>query len=283
MRAAIEIKKSGGGRETFDAAKLEQSLQLAGADDALVSKISSHILEEAIGGMTTDQIYDHAYFLLKKYKSPAIARYSLKRAVSQMGPTGFPFEHYIAELFKARGFSATTNVIVEGGCARHEIDVVAWNSDELVMMEAKFHGDFGLKSDLKVALYVRGRAEDISKKSYSFGGITRKVNQFLLVTNTNFSLSAISYSACVGLGLLGWTYPAKGNLHDLIDDSGLHPLSCLTTLGASHQRMLFERGIVLCKSIKNNSGILHSLGLSQHETDGILAEANLVCEPRAKL
>lgn len=283
MQAAIEIKKSSGDKEQFDLHKLERSLEQSGATPEIVKKVSLHVEGEVRDGMTTEAIYRHAFFVLKKLQSPAAARYSLKRAVSLLGPTGYPFEQFIAELWRARGFSAVTNAIVQGACAEHEIDIVAWNDRKLIMTEAKFHGDFGLKSDFKVALYVRGRAEDVSKKTHQFGGQARTVDEFWLVTNTNFSKAAIEYSACAGIKLLGWTYPATGNLHDLIDDTGLHPLTCLTTLNQSQLKTLFDKGVVLCKSIKENGDILASLGLPKIKTDEIMAESRLVCEPRANL
>ena len=83
-----------------------------------------------------------------------------------LGPTGFPFEQFVAEIFKAEAYSTITDQIVQGKCVEHEIDVVAWKEKELIMVEAKFHTDFNLKSDLKIVLYVKARYDDIFGQEY---------------------------------------------------------------------------------------------------------------------
>ena len=42
-----------------------------------------------------------------------------------------------------------------GHCVEHEVDVMAWNENKLIIAEAKFHNAIGLKSDLKVALMLK--------------------------------------------------------------------------------------------------------------------------------
>ena len=47
----------------------------------------------------------------------------LKQAIMELGPSGFPFEQFVAELLKCRGYQIKVGVIVEGHCVNHEIDV----------------------------------------------------------------------------------------------------------------------------------------------------------------
>ena len=54
------------------------------------------------------------------------------------------------EIFKAEGYTTIIDQLVQGKCVEHEVDVVAWMEKELIMVEAKFHTDFNLKSDLKI-------------------------------------------------------------------------------------------------------------------------------------
>src|SRR3972149_12145643 len=95
----IYITKASGARELFDAEKLENSLLNSGAKVESARHIVDHITRELENGMSTSMLYDHAFFLLDRMEKPAGARYSLKRALPELGPPGFPFEKFLAEVF----------------------------------------------------------------------------------------------------------------------------------------------------------------------------------------
>ncbi len=223
MHDDVFVVKADGTRQAFEPAKLRASLAKAGASEEVGEKVARHIAQEIKDGMNTGDIYHHAFELLRKMEQPVATRYSLKRALAALGPTGFPFEHFIADIFKAKGFEAVTDQIVQGKCTSHEMDVVAWNGEKLLMAEAKFHHEFGMKSDVKVALYIKARFDDLSSQKFSYGGKERPLAEGLLITNTHFTDKAIEYSKCAGVRLIGWNYPARGNLHDLIIESGVYP------------------------------------------------------------
>lgn len=223
MSQEIFVVKSDGTQQAFETKKLNVSLVKAGASEEVREKIVRHIGGEVRSGMSTSDIYHHAFELLRKFEQPVATRYSLKRAMAELGPTGFPFEHFIADIFKAQGFETVTDQIVQGKCTSHEMDVVAWKDDTLLMAEAKFHHEFGMKSDVKVALYVKARFDDLRSQKFSYGGKERALTKGLLITNTHFTDKAIEYSACAGASLIGWNYPAHGNLHDMIIESGVYP------------------------------------------------------------
>ncbi|OHA20787.1 MAG: hypothetical protein A2849_02815, partial [Candidatus Taylorbacteria bacterium RIFCSPHIGHO2_01_FULL_51_15] len=241
---SVFIVKSDGTRQAFDGRKLEASLKKAGASLPVTEKIAGHIEREIEDGMSTSAIYRHAYELLHKFERPASARYSLKRAIAELGPSGFPFEKFVAELFKARGFETLTDQMVDGKCTNHEMDVVIWNENRLIMAEAKFHNEIGIKSDLKVALYIKARFDDLKGQKFMFGK-ERLLDEGLLITNTNFTTQAIKYSECSGVRLIGWNYPRSGNLHDLIEGEQLHPITCLSTLSSVEKKGLLDKGVVL--------------------------------------
>lgn len=267
----VLIVKSTGERERFDIKKLETSLIRSGASEKNVGLIADHILGEVREGMSTGEIYTHAFSLLRKYERPVALKYSVRRAVLELGPSGFPFEKFIAELFKARGFKAETNLLARGQCVEHEIDVIAWNNLKLIIAEAKFHNDNGLKSDLKVALYVKARFDDLKETLFTVEGKKRKYDEAYLITNTKFTISAIEYAECKGLALIGWNYPAQGNLHNMIEDFNLHPITALTTLTNSEKRELLSHGIVLCKQLSDRN-ILKNAGIRDANIDAILQE-----------
>ncbi len=265
------IIKSTGEKELFDVRKLEASLARAGASKSIVDLIAGHVKKEVRDGMSTGEIYAHAFSLLRRYEKPIALKYSVRRAVMELGPSGFPFEKFIAELFKARGFKAETNLTARGHCVEHEIDVIAWNDLKLIIAEAKFHNDIGLKSDLKVALYVKARFEDLKDTLFVVEGKKRKYDEAHLITNTKFTTPAIEYAKCRGLALIGWNYPNTGNLHNMIEDFNLHPITALTTLASFEKRELLSHGIVLCKQLSDRN-ILKSTGIKDVKIDEVLQE-----------
>lgn len=215
----FNIIKANGAIEAFEPTKLRESLLRAKASDDAISSVMAHIIKELKDDMTTQEIYEHAFKYLEEYQKPVAERYSLRRALMELGPSGFPFEDLVAEILKAKGFEVLTRQIVLGGCVPHEMDVVAWNKKKLIMVEAKFHNESGTKSDLKVALYVKARMDDLKNNVFNYGGGDRKITESWLVTNTKFSSTAIHYGVCQNLVMIGWNYPEKGNLQDLIEEN----------------------------------------------------------------
>ncbi len=274
----IYIIKSDGTRELFDREKLLRSLRKIGTDHAtaetIVSKIEGDLKEE---GHTTKEIYRQAFSLLKKRQHPVALRYSLKRAIAELGPSGFPFEDYVAEIFKAQGYQAVTDQIAMGTCVPHEIDVVAYNDNELIMTEAKFHTDFGTHSDLKVALYIKARFEDLQNSLFKFGGKERKLTRGMLITNTNFSSTAIQYGECANLNMIGWNYPHDNNLHNLIESLNLVPVTVLTTLTQTEKKMFLANDIVLSKQL-GDFGLLKSYGFDDLKAQMVVKEVYDLCQ-----
>ena len=184
----------------------------------------------------------------------------------------------MALLFKIWGYESVTAQVVLGKCVDHEVDVVAWKADELAMVEAKYHNEFGLKSDLKVSLYVKARYDDISENEFDYGGKKRKLTERWLITNTKFTDKAIQYSECNKMKLLGWNYPEKGNLHDLISDNSLHPIACLSTLTRDQKRELAGLNVMICLDLVGNPSALKEIGIKPEDHEKILTEAQIVIE-----
>ena len=268
----IYVVKASGQRELFDHGKLEQSLKRAGASSKAVKDILDHITVHLTQDITTHEIYKHAFELLHKTEEPVALKYSLKRAIQELGPSGFPFEDFVAEIFKEKGFSTETGKIVKGFCVEHEIDVIAWNNPKLIMVEAKFHNELGIKSDLKIALYVKARFDNLYQMTFNYGK-ERSLDEGWLVTNTKFTSTAIEYGSCQGgIKMIGWNYPPVGNLHDMILESKLHPLTCLMSLNGREKKALLDQGVVLCKTLFNNSYLLGAIGLNDSESKKVLEE-----------
>jgi hypothetical protein len=270
----IYITKADGSREIFDSSKLEGSLKLAGASSQSVELILKDVSDFMVDGMTTHEIYSRAFEMLHLAEKPVALSYSLKRAVMELGPSGFPFEKFVAEVLREKGFETLTDQKVRGKLVEHEIDVVAWNAEKLIMVEAKFHNQLGVKTDLKVILYVKERFDDLSAVTFDYGKPGRKIDEGWLVTNTKFTSTAIEYGSQQGkeLVMIGWNYPVHGNLHDMILQEKLHPLTCLATLKSGQKKLLLDRGVVLCKTLRDNPQLLEAVGLSAAEKEKTLEE-----------
>jgi Restriction endonuclease/ATP cone domain len=269
----ILITKADGEREPFDPAKLEHSLQLAGASSTMRAKILAHLMHELRPGMMTEDIYRRAYEILRAEEvAPVAARYSIKRAVFSLGPSGFPFEQFLAEVMRAHGWSAHAEVQLVGRCAPHEVDVLAEKDGKRIGIEAKFHNDPAGKTDIKDALYVKARYDDLRNAPQA----SQRVDEGWLVTNTNFTRNAIRYAQCSNLTLIGWDYPRTRGLLTLIEEGKVHPLTCLTTLSDSEKRRLLEQKIVLCKHIRTEH-ILKEFGIKPAHIPQVLDEAKRLC------
>jgi hypothetical protein len=275
-KPGIYIIKADGTRELFDREKLEKSLRKNGTERELAESIVSKVEKDIVDGSTTKEIYRQAFGMLKKGQRPTALKYSLRKAVAELGPSGFPFEKYVAEIFKAQGYQVVTDQIAMGKCVPHEVDVVAFNENELVMMEAKFHTDFGTPSDLKVVLYVKARFDDLQNNSFRYGGKERKMTKGILVTNTKFSSTAIQYGECANLNMLGWNYPYKHNLHDMIIEFDLLPVTVLTTLSQSEKKMFLANNIVLSRQL-GDFGLLKSYGFDDIKAQMVMKEVYTFC------
>ena len=273
MERTVLITKADGEQEPFDASKLEASLQHAGASSTARARIAARIMHELQPGMTTEAIYRRAFEILEREEPhPIAARYSIKRAVFALGPSGFPFEQFVAEVLRAHGWSTRTGVALAGRCAPHEVDILAEKDGRRIGIEAKFHNEPGGKTDIKDALYVHARYEDLRNTHDA----SSRVDEGWLVTNTQFTKNAIRYAQCSSLTLLGWDYPRSRNLMTMIEEARVHPLTCLTTLTDSEKHQLLDNKVVLCKHV-STSHMLNEFGVKPARIPQVLAEARQLC------
>ncbi|MDE2041089.1 MAG: restriction endonuclease [Patescibacteria group bacterium] len=278
MNHLISITKSNGQHELFEEEKLVSSLKRVGTKSDVIDDVVDQVEREIHEGMTTADIYKRAFVLLHKHSIPAAVKYSIRRAMMELGPDGFPFEKFVARIFQMWGYEAVTDQTVLGQCVDHEVDVVAWKGDSLAMVEAKYHNEFGMKSDLKVALYVKARFDDIAGKYYDYGGVKRKLTERWLTTNTKFTDKAIRYGECYGLKLLGWNYPLTDNLHEIIEQNGLHPISCLSSLSKDQKKELVGHNVLVCIDVVGQPNVLDEIGVHGEAAEKVLTEAQIIIE-----
>jgi len=274
---SFSVLKADGTTEYFKIEKLRRSLRRAGASNQEIGNVVKAVESHLYNGIKTQEIYRFAFEVLRKEGVPAATRYSLRRALFGLGPTGFPFERFLGRLFEAEGYKTVTGVIINGHCSSHEIDFAAYKADHSFIGEAKFHARPGIKTDLQVALYSYARLLDLRDTSICVDDICG-IREFWLVTNTKFTTTAEKYSVCVGLNLLSWDFPRRNNLHDRIERAKVYPITVLHTLSASQISSLFERDIILCSEIVRNPHLLHTLHISPTKINEILTEARGVTD-----
>lgn len=270
------VTKADGSQERFKPSKLKNSLRKAGASKSEIERIVRHIERTLTDGVKTQTIYRKAFELLRESEEPIAAKYSLRRAIFGLGPTGFPFEDFLARLFEAEGYATRRRVIIKGKCATHEIDIAAFKPNHSFVVEAKFHMRPGIKSDIQVALYSYARHLDLKSHSICKADTCGIVDQYL-ITNTKFTSAAIRYAECTGIKLLDWAYPYNGSLQDKVEAAGMYPVTVLTHLSTKQKRLLLERGLILCRDVVQKPDMLLSLGISHAKTKQTIDEAAALC------
>ncbi|MBK8967046.1 MAG: ATPase [Lewinellaceae bacterium] len=273
----IQITKASGESADFEPAKLEQSLRRAGAGQHQAETITRAIEAQLREGMTTGEIYRMAKRMLRKEARHTAARYSLKRALLDFGPSGFPFEQYIAQLLKADGYSVEHGLLRQGHCILHEIDVLAQMDSHVVVGECKFHNRQNLVCDVKVPLYIHSRFRDLKAGFLSAPTWNGHNIESWIFTNTRFTDDASQYGQCAGMHLVSWNWPPNGSLRDWVDRSGLHPVTCLTTLTRREKDLLLEKKVVLVRELLANRQLLKTMRVATGRIPRIIEEAELVC------
>jgi hypothetical protein len=272
----IKVKKASGKMETFSENKLRNSLIRSNATYEEANSVIDQLQSEIVNGISTNKIYSLAFRLLKKQNSHNASRYNLKNGMMELGPSGYPFEKFIAALFSAQGYTTETGLILQGKCITHEIDVKARKGKELMLMECKYKNQGGISVDVKVPLYIHSRFEDILQNNSELGDY--KNFKGWIVTNSRFTDDAKAYGNCKNMHLLSWDYPAKFALKDLIDETGLYPVTCLSSLLDDEKKSLLDENIILAKDLSFNRKVLIRIGITEKRIDEILKEVKNLCE-----
>jgi len=273
----INIIKASGEKVPFEIEKVIRSIERAGADKLLVEDIVQDIEKAVYDGMTTKKIYQMAFKILKGKSRVSASKYKLKKAIMELGPTGFPFEKFAGAVLNHEGFITRVGVIVQGNCVQHEVDVVAEKDNKHYMVECKFHSDQGRFCNVKIPLYIQSRFIDVEKQWKKLPGHETKFHQGWVFTNTRFTSDAIQYAKCAGLMLLSWDYPIGNGLKQRIDRLGLHPLTSLTTITKAEKTKLLEKDIVLCKELHDNPQLLEEIGIPKTRHKNILKDSQELC------
>lgn len=267
----INVIKANRRHEPFDEEKLLNSIRRAGIPKNIEENVLEHIKGKLYDGISTSEIYRHIIeFLGQSDKPYTRTSYSLKEGIMQLGPTGYPFEDFIAKLLSTFGYQTKVRQVLAGECITHEIDVIASKDGRNSMIEAKFHNSPGTRSQIHVGLYTQARFEDVK--------IRNNLDEAWLVTNTKTTTDVNTYALCKNIKVISWSYPEGDSLRDMIEKSRLHPITILTSLSSSHKKTLLDNHTVLCKDIFLNNSLIDVLFLSPEAREKLLSEVNYIAK-----
>jgi len=241
MSKIINVTKADGTIQEFSEEKLRNALMRAGVPEYLQHETLQNLKPRLYEGIPTHVIYEDVWNYLKSVSKPLAAKFSLKKSIMDLGPSGFPFEKFVGHIFEALGYKTQVGIIVQGNCVTHEIDVIAENGQEKLMCECKFHNQQGIQSDIKVSLYIYARFLDVKD--------TLKFTRPVLVTNTRLTSDALSYAECKNMDIISWDYPEGGSLRALIEKTKLHPITECINLKEKDKISLLDSGVVLCTDL----------------------------------
>ena len=254
MAKPIYVIKASGHTERFNPQKIKNTCLRSGADEELSDKIVREVRAKVYNGITTQEILQMTLRLLGKVHPVVAAKYDLKGAMLRLGPAGFAFESFFAEVLKEYGYKTKTHQMIQGSCVIHEIDVVAsmlpkseYGRARVYMIENKYHNVQGIHTGLKETLYTYARFLDL-RDGFKMGKC-QKFDQPWLACNTKFSSDAEQYARCKNIRLTGWNYPVGEGLQNMIEGKRLYPITILRTLDEASKQKLSEAKIMLCKDI----------------------------------
>src|SRR3989344_4492441 len=111
----VNVIKADCTKENYSREKVLSSIKRAGIPKNLQEEVLNKVEADLHENITTQQIYRHIEDSLEASDEPYLkGRYSLKRAIMQLGPTGYPFEAYISEVLRAEGYQTEVGITLQG-------------------------------------------------------------------------------------------------------------------------------------------------------------------------
>jgi hypothetical protein len=247
----IHIINSKKDKEFFSFQKVYQSALRAGADKNLAREIAGIIQKDVYSGMRTSDIYKRVRKLLARKNSKSYLRFSLKQAIRKLGPTGFPFEKYVAEMFKGLGYDVKLNQSLPGKCVKgYEIDFLAKKDNTIYVGECKYRNLQSNRIHTNIVLANQARFLDILNGAFLMSGKYKNYNKkTIIVTNTKFTRRAKQYARCVDTRLLGWKEPKSNSLESIIEKQKFYPITILPSMKSRIKDAFVSRKMMLARDV----------------------------------
>lgn len=240
-----------GEKEPFSFKKVYQSVKRAGGPELLAKTIAGNIQQAVYPGIKTSEIFKKIKSLLNKKNFKTAIKFSLKKAIQKLGPTGFLFEKYIGAILKNINFEVKLNQYLQGSCLKYEIDFCAQKEKLLYIGECKYRNlpqEGIIHSNVALANFARflDLKDGNFLKQEKFKNFEIKT---ILVTNAKFSLDVIKFSLCKNIDLLGWRYPENKGLEYFIETQNLYPITILPSLNNEMAKIFVSENIMIVKDL----------------------------------
>jgi len=243
----IYVTKADGSKQPFDKQKIINTCLRLQATLEQAQSIADKIEAKAYDGIPTKKILQMVFLYMKKYR-PAIGyQIDLRQAIAMLRSKP-DFEVFVAKLFEAMGYEVERNLIIQGKCIEHEIDVVARKDSEVILVEVKHHVNHHTYSGLDTFLQLNSTLEDL-KEGYESGKNNFKFTKAILICNTKVSDHARRYALCRGLEFIAWKFPQEKGLERLIEEYKLYPITFLKGIERNEAYKLADASVVTLKQL----------------------------------
>jgi len=271
----IYVIKADGSKQPFDKQKIINTCLRLQATLEQAQSIADRIEARAYDGIPTKKILQMVFQYMKKYR-PAIGyQIDLKQAIAMLRSRP-DFEIFIAKLFEAMGYEVETNLIVQGKCIEHEIDIVARKENEVILVEVKHHVNHHTYSGLDVFLQLNSTLEDL-KEGYEIRKNNFRFTRAILICNTKVSEYAKRYALCKGLEFIAWKFPPEKGLERLIEEYKLYPITFLKNIERDEAYKLADVGIVTVKQLLDDAEkISKKSGINKNRVLELQKDAKIV-------
>lgn len=229
------IRKADGELQQFQPEKIKRFLKMIRVPAEFLDEVARCTRDKCQEGMSTQELMQITNEELGKIPHGRVyqARYTLKDALRKLGPAGHNFEEYIGQMFRLQDYNVEVGTVMQGKCVTHEIDVAASNSQELNLVECKFHNQEGTRSDITVAMYSYARFQDVYAHQ-----VQDREEYGWLATNTKLTKQALDYSECMGVKVLNFYYPRGTAIFDFALDEAHFPVTSLVEIESEFPKLL---------------------------------------------
>lgn len=269
----MNVKKHSGELIPFNPESLKNSLRKSGATDSEVALVYEKICNEIYEGITTRLLYEKAFAYLKQIRNVYAAKYSLKKALRDLGPSGFYFEKWVCALFAHMQYKTINSQVLQGHAVTHEIDVLGIKGNTCIIAECKLRNDVDAKISVTTPMYFLSRMKDVANIKYHYFDKDIFISEGWLITNAYFTKDSIDFGNHYGIHLLSWDYPNGKSLKNLTDDGGLYPITCLTELTDQQKFALLNQNIILVQTLIEQEAILPTVLKNSQQRLAVIQEA----------
>ncbi|MCX8190964.1 MAG: restriction endonuclease [Candidatus Aenigmarchaeota archaeon] len=244
------VTKADGTKQVFDKNKIIRTCLRLRLNQKQAEEVANEIESKIYDGIHTKEILEMIFKLTEKYRPSLKHQIDLKESISLLRPKP-DFEAFVNIVFKNLGYKTGSNLILEGKCVEHEVDVIAEKDDEVILVEVKHHLNPHKYVGLDVFLQINATLEDL-KEGFNIGKHKYNFSKALVICNTKISEHAKKYSKCKKIEAIAWNYPEGRGLERIIEENKIYPITFLRDIKIEEIYSLCNAGFVTFKQMMGN-------------------------------